>query len=267
MSYIPYRDNPDLACIDKALHARCEELAELIDQSSARSNHHDDCGCTDPACKNLERNLACHLADSTEAVEWLYAQGMLTLPGSPVPQPTREAERDLASMINRGRMASLGHCYDDIPRAIDFETASRIIKNGWRPTPEPSTDLGPDLVAEAGLTHVDDTTRTKVLAAFDAADPNAMTHRLRTHDITATEWLKHGDHPRVLQLEDPRHNGTNDNLMCCDAPAAGHGWIQATDEEVCPGDWITVDTDGVVNVFSAETFVSVYEPITADGAR
>lgn len=80
MSYIPFRDNPDLEGIPKRITPELEALADLIDESSARGNHHDDCGCDDPGCANLGRNLASHTAGTTETLGWLYAKGLLTLP-------------------------------------------------------------------------------------------------------------------------------------------------------------------------------------------
>jgi hypothetical protein len=96
VSYIPFRDNPDLAGISEQVAAELEVLSEQIDESSAIGNHQDACGCDNPKCDNLLDNLACHQAQSSEVVGWLFAKGWLAAPEetiSSVPDPAREQLR------------------------------------------------------------------------------------------------------------------------------------------------------------------------------
>jgi hypothetical protein len=90
MSYVWFRDNPDLAGISEQAAAELEVLSEQIDKSSAIGNHRDACGCDDPKCVILECNLACDTAETSEVVGWLFAKGWLAAPEevvSAVPDP------------------------------------------------------------------------------------------------------------------------------------------------------------------------------------
>jgi hypothetical protein len=80
MSYVPFRDNPDLAGISEHARADLEVLAEQIDRSSVIGNHRYACGCADPKCVILECSLACDTAETSEAVGWLFAKGWLAAP-------------------------------------------------------------------------------------------------------------------------------------------------------------------------------------------
>jgi hypothetical protein len=80
MSYVPYRDNPD---VDNRLteHQRSliEELSGHIDERSARGVHADQCGCTDDGCPILGNAIAIREAGSEETIQWLVAMGVLDL--------------------------------------------------------------------------------------------------------------------------------------------------------------------------------------------
>jgi hypothetical protein len=267
MSYNPFSDNPDLASISAGDLIKLEELSEQIDQSSGRGNHRDECGCTDPACAILERNVACKIASGIETLGWLYAKGMFTLPRDTAPKDwTPKIDELVTGQLPVGGPTPIGKYAGQLHKTAriqipspDGEPAKYYYVDGDTLRP---VDLDPDLVAEAGLTHLDEAARTQAFAAFDAAKP---THRSRTHDITATEWLKHGDHPRIDRL-DKQTEADADDCRRCDKPGPDHGWIPNVEETVCPGDWIVLDTDGTIGAFNPETFVSVYEPIKDDGA-
>jgi hypothetical protein len=80
MSYIPFRDNPDIN--DKLTAAQLStirELSILIDEVSARGVHQDQCACTDDGCSILGNAIAIREANSEETIAWLVAKGVLDL--------------------------------------------------------------------------------------------------------------------------------------------------------------------------------------------
>lgn len=83
MSYLPFRDNPDLAGIGDAARDRILELSEEIDLSSRKGLHADQCGCASAPKCGPWNDL--HSAYSYEVVGWLYAKGLLTLPRNEPP--------------------------------------------------------------------------------------------------------------------------------------------------------------------------------------
>lgn len=75
MSYLPYRDNPDLATVDPVDRVALVGLAEVIDESSERALHVDQCGCDrGTECRYYPR---LHSARAEEALGWLVGQGLL----------------------------------------------------------------------------------------------------------------------------------------------------------------------------------------------
>lgn len=128
MSYIPFRDNPDLAGIPEQAAAELEVLSEQIDQSSAIGNHQDACGCDNPKCDNLLDNLACHQAQSNEVVGWLFAKGWLAAPDevvSAVPDPARA---QLRLEIVEAIAAALGLAWpSDVDEAEAFEVVDKAV--------------------------------------------------------------------------------------------------------------------------------------------
>lgn len=80
MSYVPFRDNPDID--DKLTAAQCATIRSLsihIDEVSARGVHQDQCGCKDDGCAILGRAIAMREAGSEETIAWLVAKGVLDL--------------------------------------------------------------------------------------------------------------------------------------------------------------------------------------------
>lgn len=76
MSYIAYRDNPDLAGVNEITQAVLDMLSEHIDESSSRGLHGDQCS------QFCDKGEACqywrhHIASSEETLGWLVAQGLL----------------------------------------------------------------------------------------------------------------------------------------------------------------------------------------------
>jgi hypothetical protein len=80
VSYVPFRDNPDLEDLPAGTYLRLVPLAEQIERSSAIGNHGDQCGCTDPACTVLRKYLHGWAPTTVaEALGWLVAKGLLDL--------------------------------------------------------------------------------------------------------------------------------------------------------------------------------------------
>jgi hypothetical protein len=76
MSYLPYRDNADLAGVGEITQAALEKLSEHIDKSSSRGLHADQCS------QFCDKGEECqywrhHMASSEETLGWLVAQGLL----------------------------------------------------------------------------------------------------------------------------------------------------------------------------------------------
>jgi hypothetical protein len=76
MSYIPFRDNKDLAGVDPVDRVALVGLSEVIDESSSRSLHADQCS------QFCDKGEACqywrhHMASSEETLGWLVGQGLL----------------------------------------------------------------------------------------------------------------------------------------------------------------------------------------------
>lgn len=80
MSYIYWRDNPDIAdTLTEQQKVSVEEVAGHIDEVSARGIHQDDCACDDPECPILHRAIGMRYATSDETIAWLVAKGVLDL--------------------------------------------------------------------------------------------------------------------------------------------------------------------------------------------
>lgn len=80
MSYVPFRDNPDLAGLPEGTFDRLVPLADLIEESHGRGIHEDDCACTNPNCPILERAMIRIMPPPAEVVMgWLVAKGLLNL--------------------------------------------------------------------------------------------------------------------------------------------------------------------------------------------
>lgn len=80
MSYIPFRDNPDIN--DKLTAAQLATIRQIsihIDEVSARGVHQDQCACTDDGCAILGKAIAMREAGSEETIAWLVAKGVLDL--------------------------------------------------------------------------------------------------------------------------------------------------------------------------------------------
>jgi len=74
VSYIPWRDNPDLDGIGVITQGALEQLSEHIDESSSRGLHADNCGCDKgDTCKYW----SLHFALCEETLGWLVGQGLL----------------------------------------------------------------------------------------------------------------------------------------------------------------------------------------------
>jgi hypothetical protein len=76
MSYLPYRDNKDLAGIDPVDRAVLVGLSEVIDESSSHGLHADNCS------EFCDKGEGCqywrhHMASSEETLGWLAGQGLL----------------------------------------------------------------------------------------------------------------------------------------------------------------------------------------------
>ncbi len=76
MSYLPYRDNKDLAGIDPVDRAVLVGLSEVIDESSSHGLHADQCSQS-CAAGNACQYWRDRAASSEETVGWLAAQGLL----------------------------------------------------------------------------------------------------------------------------------------------------------------------------------------------
>lgn len=76
MSYLPYRDNKDLAGVDPVDRVALVGLSEVIDESSSKALHADQCS---QSCDKGEKCLYYRhtYASSEETVGWLAAQGLL----------------------------------------------------------------------------------------------------------------------------------------------------------------------------------------------
>lgn len=76
MSYLPFRDNADLASVDPVDRVMLVGLAEVIDASSSRGLHADNCS------QFCDKGEACQywadtFASSEETLGWLVGQGLL----------------------------------------------------------------------------------------------------------------------------------------------------------------------------------------------
>ena len=75
MSYLPYRDNPDLAGVGEVTQTVLENLAEHIDASAQRALHTDQCGCDrGEDCPHYPHGYQAH---AEETLGWLVAEGLL----------------------------------------------------------------------------------------------------------------------------------------------------------------------------------------------
>lgn len=75
MSYLPYRDNPDLATVDPVDRVALVGLAEHIDASAQRALHVDQCACDrGEDCPHYPHGYQAH---AEEALGWLVGAGLL----------------------------------------------------------------------------------------------------------------------------------------------------------------------------------------------
>ncbi len=76
MSYLPYRDNKDLAGVNPIDRVALVGLSEVIDESSSHGLHADQCSqscAAGEACQYWQHTYA----SSEETVGWLASQGLL----------------------------------------------------------------------------------------------------------------------------------------------------------------------------------------------
>jgi hypothetical protein len=75
VSYIPFRDNPDLAGVGEITQLALEKLTEHIDASSQRGLHTDQCNCD--LGENCSHFPYGYSGGTEEVVGWLVGQGLL----------------------------------------------------------------------------------------------------------------------------------------------------------------------------------------------
>ncbi len=77
--------------------------------------------------------------------------------------------------------------------------------------------------------------------------------------VDATQWFKHGDHPKVHRLYD---NIIFGNLSCpqCNLPRKRHGYL---DDNciICPGDWIIIRGDNRQLTLKSKKFNETYQEV------
>lgn len=73
--------------------------------------------------------------------------------------------------------------------------------------------------------------------------------------VTAVQWHRHGDHPRV------RVASTSDVPWSTDP--GKHGWLDGAGI-VLPGDWIVADATGACRVVRERPFRKAYAPVVAE---
>jgi hypothetical protein len=79
MSYIAFRDNPDInGKLTGEQQAIATDLSLRIDKISSEGQHADLCGCTDSWCMTRS-NVENREAGSEETIAWLAAKGVLNL--------------------------------------------------------------------------------------------------------------------------------------------------------------------------------------------
>ena len=75
MSYIPFRDNPDLAGVGEITQAALEQLSDRIDESATSGLHVDQCNCDrGEDCSSWSLG---YQGSTEEALGWLVGQGLL----------------------------------------------------------------------------------------------------------------------------------------------------------------------------------------------
>jgi len=79
MSYLPFRDNEDLASLPDDAYDRLLPLGDLIEASHATGLHEDLCNCIRPDCKTRDQVSAGPRPSTEEVLGWLVAKGLLTL--------------------------------------------------------------------------------------------------------------------------------------------------------------------------------------------
>jgi hypothetical protein len=83
VSYLPFRDNQDLAGLPDDAYDQLLFLGDLIDASHATGLHEDLCNCTKPDCKTLDQVSAMPRPSTEEVLGWLVAKGLLPLNARP----------------------------------------------------------------------------------------------------------------------------------------------------------------------------------------
>lgn len=77
MSYVPFRDNEDLAGLPDDAYDRLVPLGDLIEASHNEGYHQSECNCRQPTCNTRENHWA--TPSTEEVLGWLVAKGALTL--------------------------------------------------------------------------------------------------------------------------------------------------------------------------------------------
>lgn len=106
----------------------------------------------------------------------------------------------------------------------------------------------------------------------------AKFRRISTGVVDAVQWFKNGDHPEDACCGmDERGNPFQEEghvvryfrrpdvpgiQICphCEHDMHVHGWIDASDRTVCPGDWVIRDELGEYFPMKPFAFVAIYEP-------
>lgn len=98
--------------------------------------------------------------------------------------------------------------------------------------------------------------------------------------VEANRWFKNGDHPRdesvlltgtdgepflsegkiVRRFNRPSIEGRSQCSLCGE-PMRSHGWIDALDQEVCPGDWVLEVENCPFALLAHEAFIEQFELI------
>ncbi len=76
VSYVPFRDNPDLDRLPDDTYDQLVPLGDLIEASHLEGYHQSECGCTESTCWTREHH---GLPSTEEVLGWLVAKGLLDL--------------------------------------------------------------------------------------------------------------------------------------------------------------------------------------------
>ena len=81
-------------------------------------------------------------------------------------------------------------------------------------------------------------------------------YRKRPVVIEASQWLRHGDHPSVVEL--PLWHPSSDNATC----PHEFGWVETLEggHVVSTGDWIITGVKGEHYPCKPDIFAATYEP-------